>query len=83
MPILAFLRAIRTNLPMLVMAMCIGEAAIAFFAMFVFPPLSLAMVFIGLLTLAIAPLVGRGLEQLANLVAYLLRVEDDSPEDLG
>ena len=63
---------------MLVLAACIGEGLIAFLAMFAFPPLSLAMVFLGLLTLATAPPVGFALERMEALLAYLLQVEDDS-----
>lgn len=78
MQVLLLLRAVRSNLPMLVLAICIGEGAIAFLAMFAFPPLSLLMVFLGLLTLAMAPLGGFVLDQLAALVAYLLSIEEDT-----
>ena len=78
MRVLLLLRGMRSNLPMLVLAICICEGTIAFLAMFAFPPLSLLMVFLGLLTLAMAPLAGIALEQLAVLVAYLLNIEEDT-----
>jgi hypothetical protein len=85
MALLQCIQWLRTNIPFLVLALCIAEGVLAFLSMFTFPPLALAMVFVGLLTLAMAPLLGWLLGGLESTLVRLLKLppEGESSVDQG
>jgi hypothetical protein len=73
MALVRLLAMIRMNLPYLLLGACILEGGIALLAMFTFPPLAIAMVFIGLFSLAVTPLIRWVLQ---GTEALLVRVFD-------
>ncbi|MCH2136539.1 MAG: hypothetical protein MK101_08150 [Phycisphaerales bacterium] len=79
MALARLLRSIREALPLLLMWACLLEGLIAMAAMFIFPPLALGMVFVGLLTLAMTPLARRSL-YLAERSVYWLLAHDPADE---
>jgi len=85
MALLRCIRWLRANIPFLVLALCIAEGMLAFLSMFTFPPLALAMVFVGLLTLAMAPLLRWVLGGLESTLVRLLKLpsEGESSVDQG
>lgn len=72
MRLVRLLRSIREALPLLVLWACLLEGVVALLSMFIFPPLALGMVFLGLLTLAGAPLIRWALGKLETLALRLL-----------
>ena len=72
--LLRLVRWLRQHIPYLVLFLCIGEGILAFLCMFSFPPAALALVFIGLLTIAVAPLLGWMLGGLERVLMWVLGV---------
>jgi hypothetical protein len=70
MILVRFIRWLRSALPYILMATLLGEGMLAAAAMFIFPPISVALVFVGLGTIALYVVTGwvlAGLDQvLAN-----------------
>lgn len=85
MTLLRCIRWLRESIPFLVLALCIAEGVVAFLSMFTFPPLALAMVFVGLLTLAMAPLIRWMLGGMESALIRLLKLppEGESSIDQG
>ena len=79
MTLVRLLALIRINLPYILLVACMIEGGIALLAMFTFPPLAIAMVFVGLLSLAVTPLLRQALAFTEGLLVRVLGLELDSP----
>ncbi len=71
----------RESFPYWLMALLIGQGVLAFLMMFTFPPGSLAMVFIGLITLVLSGVVRSVLELLERTVARLIGITIEPTEN--
>ena len=78
MLLLRLIRWLRAHVPYIVLGLCILQGVIAFLSMFSFPPLALAMVFIGLLTLGAAPVVRWMLGGVDSALTRLLGAKPDA-----
>ena len=72
--ILKIIRACRLNLPYVLMVVLIGEGVLAAVCMFIMPPISLLMVFVGIGTLGVAAVARIVLERSEGLLAKWLGV---------
>ena len=73
--LLRILTALQENFGLWLMGILIAEGLFAFIMMFMFPPASLAMVFLGLITLALSIIVKLCLRWAIRILARALRVE--------
>jgi hypothetical protein len=73
--LLRILTALQDNFGLWLMCILIAEGLFAFVMMFMFPPASLAMVFLGLITLGLSIIVKMCLGWAIRILARALRVE--------
>ncbi|MCH2148647.1 MAG: hypothetical protein MK095_04375 [Phycisphaerales bacterium] len=73
--LLRILTALQDNFGLWLMCILIAEGLFAFIMMFMFPPASLAMVFLGLITLGLSIIVKMCLGWVIRILARVLRVE--------
>lgn len=74
MILVRFIRWLRSALPYILMATLLGEGMLAAVAMFIFPPISVVLVFVGLGTIALYVVTAWGLAGLDLVLAKAIGV---------
>ena len=79
--LLRILLSIQENFGLWIMGILIAEGVFAFVTMFIFPPASIAMVFLGLLTLGLSIVAKALLGWSILLLCRILKVAPPTPPD--